>query len=72
MPWTFIDLFAGIGGFRIALERLGGHCVFSSEWNEYAQRTYGAWFGETPHGDINSVAVDAIPGHDVLAAGFPP
>lgn len=69
--WTFIDLFAGIGGFRIALERLGGRCVFSSEWNKYSQLTYSAWFGETPHGDITLIDPADIPDHDILAAGFP-
>jgi DNA (cytosine-5)-methyltransferase 1 len=67
----FIDLFCGIGGFRIAFERAGGQCVFSSDWNKYAQQTYAANFGETPHGDIHSVAVADIPAHDILCAGFP-
>ena len=52
----FIDLFCGIGGFRIAFERAGCECVFSSDWNEKAQETYAANFGEKPHGDIHSVA----------------
>jgi len=68
---TFIDLFCGIGGFRIAFERAGCQCVFSSDWNKYAQQTYAANFGETPHGDIHSVAVADIPAHDILCAGFP-
>lgn len=67
----FIDLFCGIGGFRIAFERAGGECVFSSDWNEKAQETYAANFGERPHGDIHSVAVAEIPPHDILCAGFP-
>ena len=67
----FIDLFCGIGGFRIAFERAGCKCVFSSDWNKYAQQTYAANFGETPHGDIHSVAVADIPAHDILCAGFP-
>jgi DNA (cytosine-5)-methyltransferase 1 len=67
----FIDLFCGIGGFRIAFERAGCRCVFSSDWNKYAQQTYAANFGETPHGDIHSVAVSDIPPHDILCAGFP-
>lgn len=67
----FIDLFCGIGGFRLAFERAGGECVFSSDWNKYAQQTYTANFGETPLGDIHSVAVAAIPAHDILCAGFP-
>ena len=69
--FQFIDLFCGIGGFRLAFERAGCECVFSSDWNKYAQQTYAANFGETPHGDIHSVAVAAIPAHDILCAGFP-
>ena len=68
---TFIDLFCGIGGFRLAFERAGCQCVFSSDWNKYAQQTYAANSGETPHGDIHSVAVADIPAHDILCAGFP-
>jgi DNA (cytosine-5)-methyltransferase 1 len=71
LPFTFIDLFAGIGGFRIALEGLGGHCAYSSEWDRYCQKTYKAWFGETPNGDIRALRPVEIPDHDVLAAGFP-
>ena len=67
----FIDLFCGIGGFRIAFERAGCECVFSSDWNKYAQQTYAANFGETPHGDIHSVAVADIPAQDILCGGFP-
>jgi DNA (cytosine-5)-methyltransferase 1 len=67
----FIDLFCGIGGFRFAFERAGCECVFSSDWNKYAQVTYEANFGEKPHGDIHSVAVADIPAHDILCAGFP-
>ena len=69
--FRFIDLFAGIGGIRIAFERLGGECVFSSEWDKYAQKTYRAWFGEMPEGDIRSINPAEIPDHDVLTAGFP-
>lgn len=69
--FSFIDLFAGIGGFRIALSSLGGRCVFTSEWDKYAQKTYEAWYGDRPHGDINAIAAEAIPDHDVLCAGFP-
>lgn len=69
--FKFIDLFAGIGGFRIALEKLGGECVFSSEWDEHAQKTYAAWFGEMPYGDIRKINPMEIPDHDILAAGFP-
>src|SRR5208337_3917482 len=59
------------GGFRIALESLGGTCAFSCEWDRYSQKTYKAWFGETPHGDIRQIKPKDIPDHDVLAAGFP-
>jgi len=69
--FSFIDLFAGIGGFRIALEKLGGECRFSCEWDRYSRKTYEAWFGETPFGDIRELQPAAIPDHDVLAAGFP-
>lgn len=71
IPFTFIDLFAGIGGFRIPLNNLGGQCVFSSEIDKYSQKTYKSWFGETPHGDIKKIPISEIPAHDVLAAGFP-
>jgi DNA (cytosine-5)-methyltransferase 1 len=69
--FTFIDLFAGIGGFRIALESLGGTCVFSSEWNRFSRETYGTNFGEDPAGDITKIDAGTIPDHDILAAGFP-
>jgi DNA (cytosine-5)-methyltransferase 1 len=69
--FKFIDLFCGIGGFRIAFERAGCECVFSSDWNEQAQITYEANFGERPHGDIYSVPDNAIPPHHILCAGFP-
>lgn len=71
MPFTFIDVFAGIGGFRFALEKLGGRCVFSSEWDKYSQKTYHAWHGDMPAGDIRKVKPADIPSHDILAAGFP-
>jgi DNA (cytosine-5)-methyltransferase 1 len=71
MPFRFIDLFAGIGGFRLGLEQNGGKCVFTSEWDKYSQKTYKAWYGDTPHGDIREIEPSAIPDHDVLAAGFP-
>jgi DNA (cytosine-5)-methyltransferase 1 len=71
MPFNFIDLFAGIGGLRIGFQRMGGKCVFTSEWNEYAQKTYRKWFGEEPHGDITKIKPKDIPEHDVLLAGFP-
>lgn len=69
--FTFIDLFAGIGGIRLAFERAGGKCVFSSEWDEQAQKTYEANFGERPYGDIRLVPSSIIPDHDILLAGFP-
>lgn len=70
-PFTFIDLFAGIGGMRIAFEEAGGHCVYSNEWNKYSQQTYFANFGEQPDGDITKVDAGSIPSHDILVAGFP-
>ena len=69
--FEFIDLFAGIGGMRIAFERAGGRCVYSNEWNKYCQQTYFANFGEQPDGDITKVPADSIPDHDILVAGFP-
>ena len=71
--FTFIDLFAGIGGFRMALQNLGGKCVFSSEWDAQAQRTYFANYGEYPFGDITLESTKQyIPdGFDILCAGFP-
>jgi DNA (cytosine-5)-methyltransferase 1 len=71
LPFTFVDLFAGIGGFRLALESVGGKCGFTSEWDKYSQKTYKAWFGETPEGDIRDIKPRDIPDHDILAAGFP-
>jgi DNA (cytosine-5)-methyltransferase 1 len=71
LPFTFVDLFAGIGGFRIALEKVGGRCLFSSEWDKYSQKTYKAWHGDMPHGDIREIKPADIPDHDILAAGFP-
>lgn len=68
---TFIDLFAGIGGFRLALESLGANCVYSNEWNLAAQETYKLNFGETPEGDITKVDEHYVPDHDILCAGFP-
>jgi DNA (cytosine-5)-methyltransferase 1 len=69
--FTFIDLFAGIGGIRLPFEELGGKCVFSSEWDEAAQKTYQANFGECPLGDITTIDPCLIPKHDILLAGFP-
>ncbi len=71
--FSFIDLFAGIGGFRLAMQSVGGNCVFSSEWDKNAQRTYLTNFGELPFGDITSLHTkSAIPDQfDVLCGGFP-
>lgn len=71
--FKFIDLFAGIGGFRLAMQNLGGKCVFTSEWDKEAKRTYKANFGETPFGDITKEATKKyIPNNfDILCAGFP-
>ena len=66
-----IDLFAGIGGIRLAFQNLGASCVFSSEWDKYSRKTYAANFGELPHGDITKISASDIPDHDVLLAGFP-
>lgn len=70
-PFTFIDLFAGIGGMRLAFESLGGKCVFSSENNKFCQETYFKNFGEMPEGDITIIDEKDIPDHDILVAGFP-
>lgn len=78
--FTFIDLFAGIGGFRIALQSLGGKCVFSSEWDRHAKETYNDNYGEVPFGDITKftqssiggdLLVNGIPQHEILCGGFP-
>lgn len=69
--FTFIDLFAGIGGFRIALQELGGKCVFSSEFNQHAQRSYELNFGEIPFGDITKLDINLVAKHQILCAGFP-
>lgn len=69
--FTFIDLFAGIGGFRIAMHHLKGSCVFSSEIDKYAKSSYDLNFGEVPFGDITKIHEKDIPDHDVLCAGFP-
>jgi DNA (cytosine-5)-methyltransferase 1 len=71
MTFDFVDLFAGIGGMRIAFEKVGGECVFSSEWDRFAQQTYQANFGELPNGDITKINEIDIPSFDVLTAGFP-
>ena len=71
MSFEFIDLFAGIGGMRLAFQDAGGSCVFSSEWDKDSQKTYEANFGEVPSGDITKISVGEIPDFDVLLAGFP-
>lgn len=69
--YTFIDLFAGLGGFRIALESLGAECVYSNEWDESVKAVYAENFGDVPEGDITQVNENTIPDHDILCAGFP-
>ena len=71
--FTFIDLFAGIGGIRLGFESIGGKCVFTSEWNEFSQKTYRQNFNDDHEiaGDITKISCDIIPDHDVLVAGFP-
>lgn len=72
--FTFIDLFAGIGGLRLGFETVGGECIFTSEWDKYAQKTYAANFPDDDHqvsGDICKIAAEDIPPHDLLLAGFP-
>lgn len=67
----FIDLFAGIGGMRLAFKKHGMECVFSSEWDKHAQATYAANFGDVPHGDITKICTSQIPDHNILVGGFP-
>lgn len=69
--FKFIDLFAGIGGLRLAFQNLGGKCVFTSEWDTYSKKTYEANFGEVPFGDITKIPETEIPDHDILLGGFP-
>ena len=69
--FSFITLFDGIGGFRLACESVGGHCVFTSEEDRYARQTYNENFGDTLHGDICKINENGIPSHDLLCAGFP-
>lgn len=71
--FTFVDLFAGIGGLRKGFNEIGGHCVFTSEWNKYAQQTYAANYRDNHplHGDITEIRSEEVPDHDVLLAGFP-
>lgn len=74
LPFRFIDLFAGIGGFRCAMTSLGGECVFTSEWDRYAARTYQEWYNDAHvcTDDIRDIDIEsAIPDHDILCAGFP-
>ena len=71
MSYTFIDLFAGIGGMRLAYEDCGCKCIFSSEWDKSCQDTYEANFKERPHGDITEIDASDIPDHDILVGGFP-
>lgn len=71
MSFKFIDLFAGIGGIRIPFEELGGECVFTSEWDKFAQQTYRSNFGHLPSGDITAITPEEIPSFDLLLAGFP-
>ena len=70
-PFSFIDLFAGIGGIRLGFQLNHGKCVFTSEWDKFSKKTYAANFGELPHGDITKIESQTIPKHDVLLAGFP-
>ena len=69
--FTFIDLFCGIGGFRLALEANGCRCVFSSDIDKHARSTYAANFGEKPSGDITKIGTEEIPDFDILCGGFP-
>ena len=71
IAFKMIDLFAGIGGIRLGFESIGGECVFTSEWDEPAQKTYQANFEEMPYGDITKIEPEEIPSFDVLLAGFP-
>ena len=71
MPITFIDLFCGIGGIRLGMEKAGFNCIMSSDINTECQRTYNENFGEIPQGDITLIDEKAIPDHDILCAGFP-
>lgn len=70
IPFTFIDLFSGIGGFRLGLQRVGGRCLFSCELDANAQKTDHFWFGEIPYSDIRGLNPSDMPDHDILAAVF--
>ncbi|WP_239283320.1 DNA (cytosine-5-)-methyltransferase [Collinsella sp. An271] len=69
--FRFVDLFAGIGGIRLPFSELGGRCVFSSEWDKFAQKTYSINYGEVPQGDITQISSDEIPSCDLVIGGFP-
>ena len=69
--YSFIDLFAGVGGIRLGYESAGCKCVYSNEWNEFSQKTYKENFGDQPEGDITKVDAATIPDHDILLGGFP-
>ena len=69
--FTFIDLFAGIGGIRLPFQQLNGKCLYSSEWDRFAIKTYASNYGEVPNGDITKIPTHEIPSHDILLAGFP-
>ena len=69
--FRFIDLFAGVGGIRLPFQQAGGECVFSSEWDKHAKKTYAVNYGELPKGDITQIPASEIPTHDILLAGFP-
>ena len=71
MSFTFIDLFAGIGGLRLAFESQGGQCVFTSEFEQHCVDTYKANFGGEVYGDITKINENDVPNHDILIAGFP-
>ena len=71
MSFTFIDLFAGVGGIRLGFEKFKGECVFTSEWDKYSKITYKANFGDEPQDDITKIKVQEVPRHDILLGGFP-